>query len=82
MEQKDWGTLNFKGQSLILDLNASGVNYIVICREKDEKENKIVDEIKDRLELPRGFMLDGFWSSEGSGLRRQFEKEIGLWPKD
>ena len=39
------------------------------------------DEIKDRLENPDGFMLDGFWSSEGPGLRRQFEKEIGLWPK-
>lgn len=59
MEQKDWGTLNFKGQSLILDLNASGVNYIVICREKDEKENKIVDgksvSIATGRKLPDGF---------------------------
>lgn len=59
MEQKDWGTLNFKGQSLILDLNASGVNYIVICREKDEKENKLVDgksvSIATGRKLPDGF---------------------------
>lgn len=59
MEQRDWGTLNFKGQSLILDLNASGVNYIVICREKDEKENKIVDgksvSIATGRKLPDGF---------------------------
>ena len=43
MELKDFNTLNFKGQSLILDLNASGVNYIVICREKDEKHTKVVN---------------------------------------
>lgn len=43
MELKDFNTLNFKGQSLILDLNASGVNYIVVCREKDEKRTKVVN---------------------------------------
>ena len=43
MELKDFNTLNFKGQSLILDLNASGVNYIVVCREKDEKHTKVVN---------------------------------------
>lgn len=46
-----------------------------------EELKDLKDEIKDRLEHPNGFMLDGFWSSEGPGLRRQFEKEIGLWPK-
>lgn len=43
MELKDFNTLNFKGQSLILDLNASGVNYVVVCREKDEKRTKVVN---------------------------------------
>ena len=46
-----------------------------------EELKDLKDEIKDRLEHPNGFMLDGFWSSEGPGLTRQFEKEIGLWPK-
>ena len=43
MELKDYQQLNFKGQSLILDLNATGVSYIVICREKDETETKLVN---------------------------------------
>lgn len=38
MELKDYQTINFKGQDLILDLIASGVHYIVTARETDEKE--------------------------------------------
>lgn len=38
MELKDYQTINFKGQDLILDLMASGVHYIVTAREADEKE--------------------------------------------
>lgn len=38
MELKDYQTINFKGQNLILDLMASGVHYIVTARETDEKE--------------------------------------------
>lgn len=38
MELKDYQTINFKGQDLILDLMASGVHYIVTARETDEKE--------------------------------------------
>lgn len=47
-----------------------------------EEIKDLKDEIKERMENPDGFMLDGFWSSEGPGLRRQFEKEVGLWPKE
>ena len=67
MELKDYGTLNFKGQSLILDLNASGVNYIVICREKDEKRTKVVRENgQDKVvSEPTGRKLpDGFSGQE------------------
>ena len=39
MELKDYQTVNFRGQDLILDLMASGVHYIVTARETDEKEN-------------------------------------------
>jgi hypothetical protein len=38
MELKDYQTVNFKGQDLILDLMGSGVHYIVTARETDEKE--------------------------------------------
>lgn len=38
MELKDYQTINFKGQDLILDLMASGAHYIVTARETDEKE--------------------------------------------
>lgn len=38
MELKDYQTINFKGQDLILDLMASGVHYIVTARETDEKK--------------------------------------------
>ncbi len=38
LELKDYQTINFKGQDLILDLMASGVHYIATARETDEKE--------------------------------------------
>lgn len=40
MELRDWNTLNFKGQNLILDLMACGAHFIVTARETDEKETK------------------------------------------
>lgn len=39
MELKDYQTINFKGQDLILDLAASGVHYITTARETDEKQS-------------------------------------------
>lgn len=39
MELKDYQTINFKGQDLILDLAASGVHYVVTARETDEKQS-------------------------------------------
>lgn len=38
IELKDYQTINFKGQDLILDLMASGAHYAVTARETDEKE--------------------------------------------
>ena len=37
LELKDYQTINFKGQDLILDLMASGVHYVVTARETHEK---------------------------------------------
>lgn len=38
MEMKDWGTLKFMGQDLVLDLTACGKHYIITAREKAETE--------------------------------------------
>lgn len=43
LELKDYQTINFKGQDLILDLMASGVHCIVTSRETDEKVTKEID---------------------------------------
>lgn len=60
MELKDWQTINFKGQDLILDLMSSGVHYIVTARETDEKENiKLADGTTQSVvtgkKIPDGF---------------------------
>lgn len=39
IEIKDYQTLKFEGQDLILDLLACGKHYAVTCREEDEKES-------------------------------------------
>lgn len=60
MELKDYQTINFKGQDLILDLAASGVHYIATARETDEKqsvkdtEGKITSVFTGR-KIPDGF---------------------------
>lgn len=60
MELKDYQTINFKGQDLILDLAASGVHYIATARETDEKqsvkdaEGKITSVSTGR-KIPDGF---------------------------
>ena len=37
IEIKDYQTLKFEGQDLILDLLACGKHFAVTCREEDEK---------------------------------------------
>ena len=60
MELKDYQTVNFKGQDLILDLMSSGVHYIVTAREADEKETiKLADGTTQSVvtgrKIPDGF---------------------------
>lgn len=60
MELKDYQTVNFKGQDLILDLMASGVHCIVTCREIDEKvQVKLSDgstnSVSTGRKIPDGF---------------------------
>ena len=60
LELKDYQTINFKGQDLILDLMASGVHYVVTARETDEKvsvkgdDGKITSVTTGR-KIPQGF---------------------------
>jgi hypothetical protein len=39
LEFKDYQTLNYSGQQLVLDLMALGINVVITSREKDEKKN-------------------------------------------
>ena len=60
LEIKDWNTIKFKGQDLILDLMSSGVNCITTCRETDEKQNIRTEDgqissISTGKKIPEGF---------------------------
>lgn len=60
LELKDYQTINFKGQDLILDLMASGVHYIATAREADEKHQvKLPDGTTNSVvtgrKIPDGF---------------------------
>lgn len=53
LETKDWGSISYKGQNLILSLQGSGVHSIVTCRETDEKETRI-DSKGETISVPTG----------------------------
>ena len=59
MELKDYQTVNFKGQELILDLMGSGKHYIVTARETDEKITKEINgkevTVATGRKIPDGF---------------------------
>lgn len=59
MELKDYQTVNFKGQDLILDLLASGAHCVVTAREKDETESKMIDGKRETVTTGRK-IIDGF----------------------
>lgn len=59
LELKDYQTINFKGQDLILDLMASGVHCIVTARETDEKVTKEIDGKRESVVTGRK-VADGF----------------------
>lgn len=43
MSQREWGALGYSGQSLVLNLAASGLHWILTCREKAETESRMVN---------------------------------------
>lgn len=60
LELKDYQTVNFKGQDLILDLTGSGKHYIVTAREVDEKRSVKTDSgqitsVATGKKIPEGF---------------------------
>ena len=59
LELKDYQTINFKGQDLILDLMASGVHCIVTARETDEKVTKEIEGKRESVITGRK-VADGF----------------------
>lgn len=60
LEIKDYATINFKSQDLILDLMSCGVNYVVTAREANEKESVKdkdgkISSIDTGRKIPEGF---------------------------
>jgi hypothetical protein len=60
IEIKDYQTLKFEGQDLILDLLASGKHFATTCREEDEKEsfkdkNGEIKMMATGKKIPSGF---------------------------
>ena len=65
MELKDYQTINFKGQDLILDLAGCGVHYIVTARETDEKvtvrgADGSFNSVATGKKIPEGFKQMGY----------------------
>lgn len=80
LEIKDWATIKFKGQDLILDLMSSGVNCITTCREADEKvsvktEDGQFQSVVTGRKIPDGFK--GLDYNTNTVLRTFFDKETG-----
>ena len=74
MELKDYQTVNFKGQDLILDLMASGAHWIITARETDEKENiKLPDGTTQNVVTGRK-IADGF-----KGMAHNAKTEIRMF---
>lgn len=65
LELKDYNTVNFKGQDLILDLMGCGKHFIVTARETDEKETIKQEDgntttVSTGRKIPDGFKALGY----------------------
>lgn len=79
LELKDYNTINFKGQDLILDLAGSGVHYIATARETDEKVTVKQDDgsttsVITGRKIPEGFKQMGY---NAKTVIRMFRNEDG-----
>lgn len=64
LSPREWGALGYSGQSLVLNLAASGLHWVMTCREKDETEQKIVNgqqtSINTGKKIPDSFKAIGY----------------------
>lgn len=80
LEIKDFNTIKFKGQDLILDLMSSGVHCITTAREKDETKNIKTDDGQFQSVATGRKIIDGFKGLEYNAntvIRTFFDKETG-----
>lgn len=63
LEYKDYNTLNYSGQELILDLSASNIHWIVSSREKKETKSVKVNGSIQSIETGK-VVADGFKGAE------------------
>lgn len=66
MEQKDWGSLKYKGANLCLSLLGTGTHNVITCREDDEKVQVNVDgkvtSVPTGKKIPMGFKGDPLYN--------------------
>jgi len=80
LEIRDFNTIKFKGQDLILDLMSSGVHCITTAREKDETKNIKTDDGQFQSVATGKKIIDGFKGLEYNAntvIRTFFDKETG-----
>lgn len=80
LEIRDFNTIKFKGQDLILDLMSSGVHCITTAREKDETKNVKTDDGQFQSVATGRKIIDGFKGLEYNAntvIRTFFDKETG-----
>lgn len=78
LEIRDFNTIKFKGQDLILDLMSSGVHCITTAREKDETKNVKTDDGQFQSVATGKKIIDGFKGLEYNAntvIRTFFDKE-------
>lgn len=81
MELKDYQTINFKGQDLILDLAGCGVHYIVTARETDEKvtvrgSDGSFNSVATGRKIPEGFKQMGYNAKTVIRMFRNEEEQV------
>lgn len=80
LEIRDFNTIKFKGQDLILDLMSSGVHCITTAREKDETKNIKTDDGQFQSVATGKKIIDGFKGLEYNAntvIHTFFDKETG-----
>lgn len=59
LSPREWGSLNRKGQELVLDLAASGLHWIITAREKPEKKTVVVNGKEVQVDTGN-YLFDSF----------------------